>query len=1553
MTLSASLTAAGGTVDLVSAGSLTQTAGIITTSTLTGSSTAGGASLTRANLFDTLAGFIDTGAGNLSITDAKATGLTVTGGVDAGAGDTLTLTTTSGGPLTLAATLTAAGAAVDLVSAGALTQTAGIITTSTLTGSSTGGASLTDANLFDTLAGFTNSGAGSVSITDAQASGLTVTGVVDSGAGNTLTLTTAGGPLTLAANLTAVGGTVDLVSAGSLIQTAGVVTTGTLTGSATGGASLTGANLFDTLAGLTNTGAGAVSIVDAKASGLTVNTAVDAGTGNTLTLTTTNGGPLTLVANLTAAGGAVDLVAAGALTQTAGMITTATLTGSSSGGASLADANLFDSLAGFTNVGAGGLSITDAQATGLTVTSAVDAGTGATLTLATSAGPLTLAANLTATGGTVDLASAGVLSQTAGVITTATLTGSSVGAASLADANLFASLAGFTNTGVGNVSITDAKASGLTVTASLNAGANNTLTLSTANGGPLTLAADLFAPGGTVDLVSAGVLTQPAGVIIASSFAGSAVGGAALTNANQLASLNGFTNAGAGDFAITDAAASGLTVATDIVVGAGHALTLTTTGGPLMLGGNLTAGGGTVTLASSGAIDQTGGVITTGVLKGASVGGANLADANLIGTLTGFGNLDAGAITLVNSANLVVAGAVDNTLGAPGGVGRDVSVTLTAGSLTGAGVFTAARDVALQAVGGSLSFASATAGDDVVLRAAAGVTVTGTLAATGTASPSEIADPTGAGNVQAASAPVTLFGQTYASLTDGSHVDVRTAVGDITLTGVATAVGDVRLQTLSGAIHTGNVTAGRTIILDAATTVDRGGAPSNNLSAGVDLAVQAGSGPANVGGVTAAAGDVVLRSAGGAVTLASASAGDDLVVRAATGVTVAGALTSGTGVDGAGLADVFLADKPSQAMNVFGHIYASLSGGSPIDIVAFSGPIVLGGPAQARGGDIRLQALAGSIAYAGLSADSDVLIADGTGIAGGAVVAGGDVAISGAAVTVGALTAGDDIVVRTPGALIVNGALSSGLGGDRVGAGDYLGALSSLSVFHAPDTPLTGGSTVDIGAAAVAISGPTTANGVGSDVRIVTSGQDGAQPALTVMGAISAGRDVALDSLGGGVMAGAITAGRDVAARATMGSITLVSAAAGDDVVLVAPGGSVNLDGSVTATGGASTGIGQTLFATVSSALDGLFTLGSQSIFVGAVSYANKGYGPNHPATLTAGKAVGLALSDPTGLSLSDPKPDGGSWVMDSTLLAPTVSLFESKGNINVGAATVNGPVTKLNLYTPALVSVTGQFAPATDNTVSVAIGDPAKAVWTPSQIDVINDGGGGPNAGSIGFTSVNAAGVYSTSPKTFDTAALYAVTDILLGDQNFVTANAAVTNIAAIKQIDPSRPVPPTNASTSKAVMLAVGDLTMAAGSLIVQQNTTGLRTSDGTGYYVTRTLTLGAFGPFPPAIDLFGVFVKPGTTIPITGPAAADVNQIFLLPDLVDSPYRALYRVNSCVIGELGNCTPTSDGMIAIPLDELSRGSLLSRDELDLEDPTITGAPNEEIWRRTVDSQ
>ncbi|MDB5481350.1 MAG: hypothetical protein JWO83_2403, partial [Caulobacteraceae bacterium] len=745
--------AAASALSLVSAGTITQgLGGAITVGTLSGSSV-GGASLTANNLFDTLAGFINTGSGNVLLTDAKASGLTVSAAVDAGAGNTLTLTTANAGSLTLAADVTASGGTVDLVSAGTLSQTSGIIATVSLTGSSVGGAGLTGVNTFNFLAGFTNTGAGNVSITDTLAVGMKVSAAVDAGSGNALTLTsTGGGPLTLLANVSAAGGTVDLLSAGALSQTAGIITAGTLTGSSAGGASLADANLVDNLGAFTNTGVGNVSITDAKASGLTVTGAVDGGAGNTLTLTTTNAGPLTLSANVSAVGGKVDLVSAGALNQTGGVITTSTLTGSSAAGATLTDANSFDTLAGFINTGAGDLSITDAQAAGLTVSATVGAGAGNNLALSNTAGALTqiagslvtgqdltlsaassltlstaplvardytvkaatfagqalavlpgqdftvtslgslslttplvatrnlmvtstgaldtTGAQLKAVGGTltlqgasgltvgattatlggtsfattggsislqgpvnaagqtVALTSAGTIDQTAsGIITAFTVTGSSVGGATLTQANQFANIGAFTNTGVGNLSIADANATGLTVTGAVDAGAGNTLTLTTTtNGAPLTLAANLTAAGGTVDLVAAGALTQTGGVITSSTLTGSTGAAAILTDANLFDTLAGFTNTGAGGVFITDAQATGLTVTGAVATG-GVILTLTTTSGPLILAADLTEAGGTVDLVSAGALNQTAGIITTAALTGSSAGGASLTDA--------------------------------------------------------------------------------------------------------------------------------------------------------------------------------------------------------------------------------------------------------------------------------------------------------------------------------------------------------------------------------------------------------------------------------------------------------------------------------------------------------------------------------------------------------------------------------------------------------------------------------------------------------------------------------------------------------------------------------------------------------------------------------------------------------------------------------------------------------------------------------------------------------------------------------------------------------------
>ena len=176
------------------------------------------------------------------------------------------------------------------------------------------------------------------------------TAAISTGTG-AITINTVGA-IALGGNLQTSGAAVTLTSGSTITQTGGVITANTLTGTSTGGASLTQNNQVATLAGFTNTGAGGFSFTDTLPAGLTVSTAVNAGTGN-LTLTPT--GPLTLTAGLTAATGTVTLDASSTINQTGGVITASSLTGTSTGGASLTQGNQVATLAGFTNTGAGGL----------------------------------------------------------------------------------------------------------------------------------------------------------------------------------------------------------------------------------------------------------------------------------------------------------------------------------------------------------------------------------------------------------------------------------------------------------------------------------------------------------------------------------------------------------------------------------------------------------------------------------------------------------------------------------------------------------------------------------------------------------------------------------------------------------------------------------------------------------------------------------------------------------------------------------------------------------------------------------------------------------------------------------------------------------------------------------------------------------------------------------------------------------------------------------------------------------------------------------------------
>ena len=162
---------------------------------------------------------------------------------------------------TLDSTLDVGDAILTLYTTGSDTQTAGTITANQLISISTGGLSLGQANAISDLGPVGNSGTGGIAVTDAQA--LALAGNLNAGTGAvTLTTTGAGNGIALDAHLT--GGTVDLVSAGTIREngTNGFIHASVLEGSSDGYAFFNEANKIGALGDFTTAGAGAFSLYD-------------------------------------------------------------------------------------------------------------------------------------------------------------------------------------------------------------------------------------------------------------------------------------------------------------------------------------------------------------------------------------------------------------------------------------------------------------------------------------------------------------------------------------------------------------------------------------------------------------------------------------------------------------------------------------------------------------------------------------------------------------------------------------------------------------------------------------------------------------------------------------------------------------------------------------------------------------------------------------------------------------------------------------------------------------------------------------------------------------------------------------------------------------------------------------------------------------------------------------------------------------------------------------------------------------------------------------------
>ena len=891
-------------------------------------------------------------------------------------------------------------------------------------------------------------------------------------------------------------------------------------------------------------------------------------------------------------------------------------------------------------------------------------------------------------------------------------------------------------------------------------------------------------------------------------------------------------------------------------------------------------------------------------------------------------------------------------------VSGDIAID-SAGDLT-AGALRADRDIALRASGGAIALASATAGDDIVLRAAQSVTVSGQLSA------GQGADEAGAADGLYALGATTLGGGLDLA---GQTIDIASETGSVTAMGRLMAGTDVRLRASAGAVSAGEAQAARDVLLDG-----------RSVEAG---AVTAGR-------------DIAIRASAGGLRLGSASAGDDLVLRAAGDIQVTGALSAAGGAEGDGVGDRLFAIDPSSLGGTF-----DLAGRN-IDVKATSGAITTQGALTATQ-DIRMQA-SGAIAAGGeIDAARDLLL-DGDSVSAAALRAARDVAVRArvGSIALASVSAGDDVVLRAAGDLRVTGAVTAGGGADGEGAGDRLFATDRMAL--AGDLDLAGAAIDARARGAIAMGGTATAAG---DARFQTLGAGAIS-----LAAVTAGGDILAD--GAAVQAaGQLSAGRDVAVRGRAGTVDLASITAGDDIAIRATG-DVRVTGALASGSGPSASgaadrlisaaesgailrLVDPLAATASiegfglSAGDidirsgGSIALAGEVTAAGSSSLRLQAAGRIAAAGVTAGdsvfaragdlslggawraRTVRLEVTAAGGLALGEgvTAPSGGLALSSAAIGmidAPTLQIFlgDSSGSMR-GAALSIGALgidvarirTALEFYAGPLseVVISGAFAPTSGaaNTTTVRIGAPsAVGDWTPRSIKVVANRGG-----SIG-ASTTATGRLFTDVRAFGSVELNATGDILIGYQDFIdklSATPAASVAQAIKTFIAAQ------TASGPRMLITAGTLTLRADGKVAQQDTSGLLGSVPTGLYLLggasgapqlllgRTSVASAGGVrLPDFIELNGALTA-GATI-MTGQSVSLANVIAFDRGVAPSGY---YRLNSCAILQPGSCTPSAvHSNVSIAPDQLTGLTLEDHTAAaGTADPTVASATNEEVWK------
>lgn len=627
-----------------------------------------------------------------------------------------------------------------------------------------------------------------------------------------------------------------------------------------GNVSLTGVGVTS-IGGSVNAGSGTI-LIDANDGAINLAGDLTAATVRVIDATAVTLGNVTAAGTVVLGGAGGDHLS-GTVTQT-GIISADTLTGNTGGAVFLDGNNTVASLGTFTTTGA--FTFHDATG-GLNVIGSVETHGGA-VAISTAGGVLALGgSNITTSGGNVSLTGTGVTSA-----------GGTVDAGSgtiLVDANDgavdFTGALTTTNDTATAVRVIDATTAKL---GNITTGTAGTVVLGGAGGDQLS-----------------GAVTQT-GAVNAGTVTGNGGSTVTLDGSNTVVNLSDWQSAD--EFVFKDTS-GGLNV-TGNVETHGGAVSISTTGGALALGGsNVTTHGGNVSLTGKG-VTSSGGTVDAG-------GGVILVDANdgavdLAGTLTTT-NDTATAVRIIDATtaklgNITTGAAGTVVLGEADGDQLSGAVTQTgainAGTVTGNTGSTVTLDGSNTVVNlGDWQ----SAGDFVFKDTTGGLNVTGNVETRGgsvSISTAGGALALGGSNVTTNGGSVSLTGTGVTSTggavnagggaiwVDGNDGAVNLAGALTTTNGTTTAVRIIDATTVT----LGNVTAAGTVVL--------GEAGADGLSGAV---TQTGS--VNAAGlILAGAGDFTLTSAANAIgTVATLGTVGSLALENSTGLTVGGVGVTG------------------------------------------------------------------------------------------------------------------------------------------------------------------------------------------------------------------------------------------------------------------------------------------------------------------------------------------------------------------------------------------------------------------------------------------------------------------------------------------------------------------------------------------------------------------------------------------------------------------------------------------------------------------------------------